>query len=142
VLTDPRALLAPGDPYRPDARAPWRRGQSPLVELPVAVTPFARVPAIGTNLLLAPTRLRAHWLEAMRRRPFFNLELHGVDLLDADLDGIPAELALRQPDLRVALVNKRRALEATLGRLALEYELVRLAEVATEGQREGRLARG
>ncbi len=136
VLTNPRALLAPPDPYRPDARAPWRRGQSSLVELPIAVTPYARTPAIGTSLLLAPDWLRAHWLEAMRRRPFFNLELHGIDLADADLDGIPGELVSRQPDLRVPLVRKLRALEATLDRIAQDYEFVTLREAATRIQRK------
>lgn len=138
VLTDPRALLAPADPYRPSATAPWRRGQAPVVELPIAVTPgLLRVPAIGTNLVLAPTPLRARWLEKMRDRAFFNLELHGIDLVDAELDGVPAELVARQPDLRVPLLQKERALEATLGRLALEYDFVPLADAAARVQRMG-----
>jgi hypothetical protein len=137
VLTNPRALLAPCDPYRPSARAPWRRGQSPLVELPVAVTPGLRVPAIGTSLLLAPTLLRARWLDDMLARPFFNFELHGIDLIDADRDGIPAELVARQPDLRASLEAKQRAFEATLGRLALDYRFEPLVEVAQRVQREG-----
>jgi hypothetical protein len=139
VLTDPRALFAPGDPYRPDPRAPWRRGQSPVVELPIGVTPRARVPVIGTNLILAPTSLRARWLDAMERRPFFNLELHGIDLCDADEDGIPLELVTRQPDLRRPLKDKRRAFEATLGRLSLDYTFLPLESVATLLQRDGHL---
>ena len=139
VLIDPRTLLAPPDPYRPDSRAPWKRGQAPVVELPIAVTPGLRVPAIGTSLLAAPTALRARWLEDMRARPFFNLEMHGIDLIDAELDGIPAELGLRQPDLRLTLEAKRRALEATLGRLSLEYEFVPLRDVALRVQREGKI---
>ncbi len=138
VLTDPRALLAPADPYRPTPRRAWRRGQAVVVELPVAVTPALRLPAIGTNLLLFPTPLRAAWLEQMRARRFFNLELHGIDLVDADADGIPSELVARQPDLRAPLVAKQRAFEATLDRLSLEYEMVPLREVAQRVQREGR----
>ena len=82
-----RVEVPPPEPYRPDARAPWRRGQAPIVELPIGVTPLLRTPAIGTSLLLAPAWLRARLLRAMRRRPFFNLELHGIDLADADRDG-------------------------------------------------------
>ncbi|MBI4508076.1 MAG: polysaccharide deacetylase family protein [Deltaproteobacteria bacterium] len=130
VLTDPRALVASPSPYRPDRSAPWRKGNAPIIELPIAVTPWLRLPAIGTSLLLAPPRIRAHWLEQMRRRPFFNLELHGIDLIDAERDGIPAELVARQPDLRVSLSSKQRAFEATLGRLMLEYEFVTLGEAA------------
>ncbi len=141
VMTDPRALLAPTDPYRPSANAPWRRGQSSVVELPVAVTPGLRVPAIGTNLLLAPPALRASWLDSMRRRPFFNLELHGIDLIDAGNDGIPSALVARQPDLRAPLAAKRRAFEATLDRLKLDYRFVTLREVAAQVQRQGSLKR-
>jgi hypothetical protein len=138
VMTNPRALVAPADPYRPNARAPWRRGQSSVVELPVAVTPGLRIPAIGTNLLLAPVALRSVWLDAMKGRPFFNLEMHGIDLCDADEDGIPSELVARQPDLRATLTAKRRALDATIDRLALDYEFKTLADVASRVQREGR----
>jgi len=137
VMTNPRALLAPCDPYRPSSKAPWRRGQSPLVELPVAVTPGLRVPAIGTNLLLAPAALRSRWLDSMQKRAFFNFEMHGIDLIDADRDGIPAELVARQPDLRASLETKQRAFEATLGRLQLDYRFEPLLEVAQRVQREG-----
>jgi hypothetical protein len=136
VLTDPRALLAPPDPYRPSMTAPWQRGQASLVELPIAVTPGLRVPAIGTSLLLAPAWLRARWLEAMKRRRFFNFEMHGIDLADADQDGIPGELVARQPDLRAPLQHKLRAFEATLDRLAADYDFVTLREAASWVQRE------
>ncbi len=61
VLVDPRGLLAPADPYRPDPRRPWRRGQATVVELPIAVTPVLRLPAIGTA-----TASRASWSRASR----------------------------------------------------------------------------
>jgi len=136
VLTDPRALLAPARPYRPAPGAPWRRGQASIVELPIAVTPLARIPAIGTSLLLAPHWLRARWLEAMRRRHFFNLELHGVDLADAEEDGVPGELCAREPALRAPLERKLRALEASLDRLAGEYDFVPLCDAAVWAERE------
>jgi peptidoglycan-N-acetylglucosamine deacetylase len=139
VLGNPRALTAPILPYRPSATAPWRRGQAPVVELPVSVSRWLRIPAIGTNVLLAPTAIRARLLESMRARPFFNFELHGIDLLDAEADGIPGELVARQPDLRAPLVEKQRALEATLDRLAPDFEFQTLRDVASEVQRRGRL---
>src|SRR5262249_56842559 len=92
VMTNPRALFAPADPYRPDPRAPWRRGQATVVELPIAVTPGWRIPAIGTNLLLAPAPLRRRWLDAPERRKVFNFELPRVHLCAPDADGAPAPL--------------------------------------------------
>lgn len=139
VLGDPRMLLAPSVPYRP-GRSPFSRGQATLVELPVSTTPRLHMPAIGTWLVASPTAVRVRLLEAMRARRFFNLELHGIDLIGAEEDGIPAELVARQPDLRVPLVQKQRALEATLDRLALDYRFAPLCDVAADVQREGEAA--
>jgi hypothetical protein len=135
VMTNPRALAAPADPYRPSMKSPWRRGQAPVVELPVAVTPFTRVPAIGTTLLVAPPWVRAKLIEWMGRRPFFNLELHGIDFADADKDGIPGELVDRQPDLQLAIDDKLERLDAVLDDVAKRWEFATLADVAADVQR-------
>jgi hypothetical protein len=136
VLTNPRALVAPPDPYRPSMTAPWRRGQAPLVELPIAVTPWTRVPAIGTTLLVAPAWVRTRLLDAMARRTFFNFELHGIDFADAEQDGIPGELVDRQPDLRVPIDTKLERLDALLDTIRARWEMATLAEVAAETQRD------
>lgn len=130
VMTDPRALCAPASPYRPSARRPWRRGGAALLELPVAVTPLLRVPAIGTSLLLAPEWLRSRLVSAMRRRGFFNLELHGIDLIDAEEDGIPGQLIARQPDLRLPLARKRAALAGVLAEVQSTFQTGRLTDLA------------
>jgi hypothetical protein len=135
VLTDPRALAAPAAPYRPAMAAPWRRGQAPLVELPIAVTPWARLPAIGTSLLVAPAPIRTRLLAAMRRRDFFNFELHGIDFVDAEQDGIPGELVARQPDLRLPIAEKLARLAAILDDLGRTWTFATLAEVARDVQR-------
>ncbi len=129
VLGDPRALLAPTEPYRP-GRLPWFAGGAQLVELPITVTRGLRLPGIGTTLLTAPGALRVLLLDQLRARRFFNFELHGLDLIDAEADGIPGELVARQPDLRVALTTKLRALSATLDRLRLDYRMATLRDVA------------
>jgi hypothetical protein len=129
VLGDPRALTAPTGPYRPGA-TPWTPGDSRLVELPITVTRGLRFPGIGTWILTAPGPLRLLLLDQLRARAFFNFELHGLDLLDAEADGIPAELVARQPDLRVPLPRKMTAFAATLDRLALDYDFMTLQKVA------------
>ncbi len=136
VLGDPRALMAPVEPYRP-GNSPFSRGQSTLVELPITVSPGFRLPTIGTYLLTAPTLVRSRLLESLRGRSFFNLELHGIDLIGADEDGIPSSLVAKQHDLRATLTHKKRALEATLDRLALDFRFAPLRDVAAEVQREG-----
>lgn len=130
VLTNPRALLAPPDPYRPDANAPWRRGSAPILEMPIAVTPIGRLPAIGTSLLMAPDWLRARIIASVRRRALFNFELHGIDLIDAREDGIPAALTARQPDLRVPLSLKQDRFEHMLGYIGRHFEVGTLGQAA------------
>jgi hypothetical protein len=135
VLTNPRALAAPADPYRPSMTAPWRRGQAPIVELPIAVTPGARIPAIGTSLLVAPAFVRSRVMAAMAGRSLFNFELHGIDFADAEKDGIPGELVARQPDLRLTIAEKLARLEAILDELARTWTFATLADAAAEVQR-------
>lgn len=135
VMTNPRALAAPTIPYRPAMTSPWRRGQSPLVELPIAVTPWTRLPAIGTTLIVAPPLLRARLLSAMQSRDFFNFELHGIDFADAEKDGIPGELVARQADLRVSVDEKLARLEHILDELGKTRRFATLAEIAVDAQR-------
>jgi peptidoglycan/xylan/chitin deacetylase (PgdA/CDA1 family) len=115
-LDNPRVLLAPRKPYRPAPTAPYRHGGDGLLELPIAVTPLARLHVIGTSLILAPAWLRRHLVSTALRAPFFNLELHGIDLADAEADEIPSALIARQPDLRRPLAHKLAALDETLTR--------------------------
>jgi peptidoglycan-N-acetylglucosamine deacetylase len=136
VLTNPRALAAPTDPYRPSMTSPWRRGQAPIVELPIAVTPFTRVPAIGTTLLVAPTWARDRMLRWMASRSFFNLELHGIDFADAEKDGIPGELVDRQPDLKIPIDDKLATLDRLLDVIGDNWQFATLAEVAADVQRD------
>jgi peptidoglycan/xylan/chitin deacetylase (PgdA/CDA1 family) len=135
VMVDPRTLAAPADPYRPAMDAPWRRGQAPLVELPIAVTPWTRVPAIGTTLLVAPRALRDRVIAAMAGRSVFNLELHGIDFVDAERDGIPGELVERQPDLRLPVETKLERFEEVLEAVRERWEMVTLGEIAADVQR-------
>ena len=109
-------MLAPLRPYRPAAGDPYRDGggSDGLVELPIAVTRGARLPVIGTSLIMAPGWLRRRMVAAALRAPLFNLELHGIDLCDAETDGVPGALVARQPDLRRPLAHKLAALEETL----------------------------
>ena len=110
VVDSPSVLLAPTRPYR--AGTPyWKRGDK-LLELPVQVTRGLRLPFIGTTVTLAgPTR--ATWLAKMCvGEPLVNLELHGIDVLDAS-DGLEA-LRPHQPDVRVTTATKLASLHAVV----------------------------
>jgi hypothetical protein len=136
VMTNPRLLAAPADPYRPSMSSPWRRGQAPIVELPIATTPWLRVHAIGTSLLITPAWVRDRIVAAMTKREFWNLELHGIDFADAEQDGIPGELVDRQPDLRVPIDDKLAILDGLLDQVTARWDVQTLGEIAVAAQRE------
>jgi peptidoglycan/xylan/chitin deacetylase (PgdA/CDA1 family) len=114
ILGSPAVLRAPCEPYWPATGAPYRRGDRPILELPIAVTPRLRLPVIGTTLLMAPQWLREKLVAGALGGRFFNLELHGIDLADAEGDAFPDALVAKQPDLRIPLGRKLAALDATL----------------------------
>jgi peptidoglycan-N-acetylglucosamine deacetylase len=125
VLDRPRALLAPRAPYRPREDEPYARGGAALVELPVT-TGLLGFPLIGTFVTTLPPWLLRAARAGAGRLPLFNLELHGIDLLDAS-DAAP-ELAARRPDLRVPAAAKLARIERFARELGREW--VTLADAA------------
>lgn len=111
ILGEPSQLFARRGPQR-------RRG---LRELPIATSPFLRVPVIGTVVLALPRAAR--WGAAGGH---FNLELHGIDLLDAS--DVPAPIAAAQPGLRMPVTEKVKRLRALIQ--ALPGESCTLEEAA------------
>ncbi len=129
IVDKPTVLLAPTRPYFVGAPY-WTRGKG-VLELPVQVTRGARLPYIGTTLTLAGPA-RASFLTRMCiGEPLVNLELHGIDVLDAD-DGLEA-LRPHQPDVRVSRDRKMETLHAVVEVLRRAgYSFVTLREAARE----------
>jgi hypothetical protein len=142
ALTDPRAWLAPLQPYRPSRRGfhrPPRGGEEavPLWEVPMCVVPWLRLPVIGTSLALFGARAFSvvyPWIR--HNQPFLNLEFHGIDLLDPSDPGVAQALVRRQPDLRRGLDQKIAVYRAVFGRIAGDYRFATLAEMAETLERE------
>jgi len=112
ILGGLRQLFAPRGPHR-------RRG---VRELPVATLPGLRAPVIGTTVLPFP------WLA---RRAFagghLNLELHGIDALDAT--DVPREIAAAQPGLRLRATEKLRRLRELLKTLPGDHRTLEAAAI-------------
>jgi peptidoglycan-N-acetylglucosamine deacetylase len=133
ILDTPQVLLAPTRPYHPALDAPYRKGQAPVIELPVSVTPRARVPVIGTLVTTAPWPLAQRAVQALADEPFVNFELHAIDFLD-QADGIPPQLAAQQRDVRVPWAEKCRRLSWTFEELKRGREVLTLAQAASKVQ--------
>jgi hypothetical protein len=129
VLDRPRVLAAPLLPYRPDPAEPYRRGAGTVLELPVTVDPLTRFPFIGTFVVTLPARLVFTLYRSVVRQAFLNLELHGIDLLDAS-DGSGPALARAQRDLRVPVADKLARLGELIRRIRQDYDVVTLLEAS------------
>jgi peptidoglycan-N-acetylglucosamine deacetylase len=129
ILDTPQVLRAPTRPYRV-GKPYWTRGGG-VLELPVQVTRGARLPFIGTALTLAgPSRAKL-LARMVIGEPLVNLELHGIDVLDAD-DGLGA-LRPVQPDVRIPKTRKLETLSAVVEQLrGAGYAFVTLAEAAEQ----------
>ena len=136
ALIDVRTQWAPLRPYFPDQDAVYRRGRgarrSSLVELPMCVLPGARLPLIGTSLILAGPRLSAAAVHAAARyhHDFLNLELHGIDATDADADPVDDTLRAHQPDLKRSIERKISSLSAAFTAASQYYDFGTCAEAA------------
>jgi peptidoglycan/xylan/chitin deacetylase (PgdA/CDA1 family) len=127
VLDSPRVLLAPTRPYRM-GHPYWNRGGG-LWELPVQVTRVLRLPFIGTSLTMAGPRMARELARGVLGEPLVNLELHGIDVLEAK-DGL-APLARHQLDAKIPVRRKLETFAAVLETLRDSgYRFVTLADAA------------
>jgi hypothetical protein len=127
IVDTPNVLRAPVRPYRV-GRPYWQRGAG-ILELPVQVTRGMRLPFIGTSVALRGPEL-ARWLaKSCEGEPVVNLELHGIDVLDA-ADGL-STLRQHQPDVRVPVDQKLLSLRAAIEELRSSgYSFVTLKTAA------------
>lgn len=129
IVSSPRVLAAPRAPYRV-GEPYFRRGQG-IIELPIQVTRWLRLPFIGTSLTAFGPMIARRLAESLVGEELVNLELHGVDLLD-EHDGLAA-LAPHQFDLRVPLERKWNALSEVVRVFRRAgYTFLRLDQAARE----------
>jgi hypothetical protein len=127
VLGDPREAFAPTRPYRPDLSRPWKRGAGPLLELPISS--LLGVPLIGSLLATAGPRLAPYLAAVAARSGFVNLELHGVDLMDLEADGLDPALGV-QRDLRLPWRKKAETIAIFIRSLLQTHRPMPLHEAA------------
>jgi len=138
ILDRPRVLLAPRVPYRPHPREPYRVGALELLELPVATGLFG-FPLTGAAVGALPRRLIRTLARPFSNRPLLDLELHGLDLLDAS--EVPGALRALQPELRVPLKERLARLRDFVDE-ARERAWVPLSEAAERLRATARQAPG
>ncbi len=93
-------------------------GAGNLVEFPIAVTPWLRLPVYHTLAYFVPGRVFRRNLQALLRSdlPVF-YEFHAADLLDLASDAVDPRMA-RHPGMREGLATKHARLRDTLRTIA------------------------
>ncbi|MFN8545809.1 MAG: polysaccharide deacetylase family protein [Candidatus Binatia bacterium] len=102
--------FAPVSPHRLPGRG--------VVEFPVAVTRWLRMPVYHTLIYLVPEIVFRRSLRALlRSRLPVCYEFHAADLLDLDADNVDPRMS-RHPGMLVSATEKRRRLRVVLGEIA------------------------
>lgn len=138
LVGDGREFLAPRTPFFPSRRERWRKARPAeearaFVEIPMSTSSPLRLPWLGTTLALARDPVAAALTRAvlLGDAPVV-LELHAMDFLGRDDDGVDDALARAQPDLKVPLEDKLRRLEATIRKVVEKRRVVALHTLAAK----------
>lgn len=129
-----RTMMAPTRPYRPSANNVSRRGNLPILEIPITVLPLIRLPFYGTWMMNFGRPYLEAGLATLWRHRFLNLELHMIELLDYEADGLGVldrQGRMRaHPGVAVDLQRKRGLLDRLLRKVRHRCVLTTLREHA------------
>lgn len=115
-------------------RTPHDRKQDgrTLVEFPIAVTRWLRLPVYHTLAYLVPERMFERWLASLLRSDTpICYEFHAADLLDLAGDGIDPRME-RHPGMKVPLERKLAMLESIVRRIAANRRVVTYRQALEE----------
>lgn len=117
--------LAPLEPYFPDGARISRRGGRGIVELPIAVMPWSRLPFWHTIHMAAARWGFFEFAYRQVRRSLGSLhyQCHAVDLIDFDRDSVPPEYQ-RMFGLSRPLPGRKLLLKRILQRMARDYRMI------------------
>lgn len=122
-----------GHAFAPAAPHRLRSVGNGLIEFPISVTRWLRLPVYHTFSYFVPPWLFARGLRSALRsgRPLC-YEFHAADLLDLAHDGVDQRLD-RHPGMQVPLAAKRAALRDVLATIARERRIVTYRQAIEEG---------
>lgn len=137
-LHDPRTVMGPKTPYPVEPAHPFRRArtrpgelvfESALKEIPISVTPFVRIPIIGTTVALAKPPFSWFLSRSASMLPKVVFECHAIDLLDGIEDCLPKKLIEKQPDLKIPSSIKEKRIIKFLSALAETHDFCTMREL-------------
>ena len=124
-----RAIIhfSPVLPYRPHINFIYKRGRADIVELPLTVTPFLRLPFYGTSIMALGEKYFDLAFAKVKNRPFINYTFHAFEMADKDNDDIDRRL-FRHPGVKRPLNEKYRLCARVLDKISERYSIITAEE--------------
>ena len=135
LIGDVREFLAPRTPFFPDRNCRFKPAKDAtcarkLIEIPISVASFARIPWLGTTLTLAPDSMgQLMTRSVLKKTTPAILELHAIDFADGH-DGFTQALVNAQNDLNVPIHDKTRRLKSTFEQMAQQRQIIPMKSIA------------
>lgn len=121
-----------GHAFAPLSAYPVDNGASGLMEFPIAVTPWFRLPVYHTFSYFVSQRFFTRTLRALlRSRLPVCYEFHAADLLDFEADGVDPRMG-RHPGMRLPLARKRAMLRDVLTTIAAARRVITYQQALAE----------
>ena len=123
------SVFAPLYPYLPDKDNPYRRGDMPLLEIPVSTIPVLKIPFHFSfiNIVGPFLYLTGRFLSKVTDFKFLNYAFHAVDILD--MTNTPKALHSR-PGIKKKSRDKIRAMNEILRDIRENYSIMTTSEIA------------
>ncbi|MBM3138583.1 MAG: hypothetical protein FJZ98_10405 [Chloroflexi bacterium] len=130
-----RYMFAPREPYRTSNRSLAEKGQDGLVEFPVTVTPFLRIPFFATLLLLLGSKPYKFFYERLRSagQPI-HFQMHLSDFVDYGLPELQDQIPSRNRGayvpqaLSTSIENKLAIFQGMIEMISRDYDFVTLKD--------------
>ena len=123
--------LAPKFPYRPNGKKIWKRGDSNILEIPLAVLPLIQFPFLGTTLYLLGKRFFKISLEYFN---IFNIpliySLHGIELVDY-YESINDKRLSVKPGIKKYIEEKKSIYNYILTEISKKYSFTTMNNLST-----------
>ena len=119
--------LSPRLPYKPNIRYLYKKGNSNIIELPLTVTPFCRLPFYGTSVMAFGERYFDIAFGMVKKVPFINYTFHAFEMANKDSDDIDGRL-FRHPGVKKPFNEKYNLCKMVLAKISENFHIITAKE--------------
>lgn len=124
-------MFSPTLPYRPNLNCLYTKGDAPILEIPLCVTPVFRLPFYGTAVMAAGKRYFDTTFFMLKKRSFINYTFHAFEMSDKDRDIIDKRLFCH-PGIKRDFFEKKLLCEKVLSDISEHFCIKTLEQYVEE----------